>query len=286
MAMRNLKNWIKKKFNWESLPPNKRWLIKFRLFNVLTLVLKFFPFSLTSLCIFFGSDKWGSHFYTPVYENIFRRFRLKKINFLEIGVGGYEDPYLGGESIFLWQAYFPFAKLFFIDIVDKTHFSSGRIKVLQGSQDDAEFLRTMAYEAKKFDIIIDDGSHINHHQIKSFETLFPFLSDGGIYVIEDTQTSYWPSYGGSTKTKESKNSCMYYFLNLADELNYGEYLDERNLPNEFNKKITEIHFHHNLIIVIKGNNNQVSATKRYSAVELRKLMTFLPDAKNQKEISN
>ena len=37
-----------------------------------------------------------------------------------------------------------------------------------------------------FDIIIDDGSHINRDVIVSFEQLFPLLNDKGLYIIEDT----------------------------------------------------------------------------------------------------
>ncbi len=37
-----------------------------------------------------------------------------------------------------------------------------------------------------FDIIIDDGSHMNRDVIKSFELLFPLLNDNGIYIVEDT----------------------------------------------------------------------------------------------------
>ena len=36
-----------------------------------------------------------------------------------------------------------------------------------------------------FDIIIDDGSHDPKDQIKSFESLFPSLKCGGVYVVED-----------------------------------------------------------------------------------------------------
>ena len=277
---RKLKKWIKKILKWESLSSRKRWSIKFQLFDISTYIFNFLPLSLTSLCSFYGSDKWGDHFYTLVYDNIFRSLRRKKINLLEIGVGGYADPYSGGESIFLWKAYFPFARLFFIDIVDKTHFSQNRVRVVQGSQDDANVLLNVVREAGEFDIIIDDGSHINHHQIASFETLFSSLKEGGIYVIEDTQTSYWPSFGGGgNKTREYENSCMRYFLRLADELNYGEYLDEEYSPGKFNKKIIEISFHHNLIVVIKGNNDQVSVVGSKNISKLKRPISFHSDEK-------
>jgi len=87
---------------------------------------------------------------------------------LEIGVGGYDNPYSGGESIFLWKSYFPFARLFFVGIVDKTHFSQSRVKVFAGSQDDVNILQGVVDAAGKFNVIIDDGSHVNRHQIESF----------------------------------------------------------------------------------------------------------------------
>lgn len=285
MNSRRLKNWVKSFFKWESLSASKRWSIKFRLFNVVALVFNFLPLSLTPLCRFYGSDK-GSHLFTPVYEKIFSALRYKKINLLEIGVGGYEDPYSGGESIFLWKSYFPFARLFFLDIVDKTHFSKGRVKVFQGSQNDADILQNVVREAGELDVIIDDGSHINQHQIESFEILFPSLKDGGIYVIEDTQTSYWPRFGGGGhQTKEYENSCMRYFLRLADELNYGEYLDKKFSPSEINKKIIEVSFYHNMIVVMKGDNRQVAIIESEDVSELKQPMDFKADAEHPSNVN-
>jgi hypothetical protein len=42
-----------------------------------------------------------------------------------------------------------------------------------------------------WDIIIDDGSHLPEHQLVSFTALFPFVRPGGVYVIEDIETSYF-----------------------------------------------------------------------------------------------
>ena len=269
MNSRRLKSWVKSFLKWESLSASKRWSIKFRLFNLVALVFNFLPLGLTPICRFYGSDK-ESHLFTPIYDKIFSSLRYKKINLLEIGVGGYEDPYSGGESIFLWKSYFPFARLFFLDIVDKTHFSQGRVKVFQGSQNDADILQNVVREAGELDVIIDDGSHINQHQIETFEILFPFLKDGGIYVIEDTQTSYWPRFGGGAhQTKEYEKSCMRYFLRLSDELNYGEYLDKKFSPSEINKKIIEVSFYHNMIVVMKGDNRQVAIIESEDVSELK-----------------
>ena len=40
-----------------------------------------------------------------------------------------------------------------------------------------------------FDIIIDDGSHINSHQIFSVENLIPHLLPHGFYVMEDIHSA-------------------------------------------------------------------------------------------------
>ena len=37
----------------------------------------------------------------------------------------------------------------------------------------------------------DDGSHLPTHQRVSFEALWPAVVPGGLYAIEDIETSYW-----------------------------------------------------------------------------------------------
>jgi hypothetical protein len=56
-----------------------------------------------------------------------------------------------------------------------------------------------------FDIIIDDASHINWHQIKTIETLIPSLRPGGFYVIEDIHSACldWPANVGKSTSSES-----------------------------------------------------------------------------------
>jgi hypothetical protein len=41
---------------------------------------------LPALATIHGSDKWGSHWYTPHYERPFKPLRWKKLKILEIGV--------------------------------------------------------------------------------------------------------------------------------------------------------------------------------------------------------
>ena len=126
---------------------------------------------------------------------------MQTLNILEIGIGGYDDPRSGGGSLRMWRTYFPNSR-FPIDIVDKSPHDERRITTFMGSQTDEEFLADVIGRIGKVDIIIDDGSHRNDHVLQSFRFLFPLLDNGGIYVVEDTQTSYWTEYGGHKPRNE------------------------------------------------------------------------------------
>ncbi len=209
---------------------------------------------LNKLATHFGTDKWGSHYYTPHYAFHFRKFKFKKVNLLEIGVGGWEGPLTGGGSLRMWKKYFPFGNIFSIDIHDKTALQENRITIMQGSQTDEIFLDRLLEKMGVPDIIIDDGSHVNEHVLTTFRLLFPKLRSGGIYVIEDVQTSYWENYGGSTRP--DKLTIMNFFKDLADGLNYEEI--EGKEPSYYNRNITSIQFYHNLIFIYKGENAEGS----------------------------
>ena len=95
-----------------------------------------FYFNLSKIALCHKTDKFGYHFYTPHYQKHFNSFRFKKIKLLEIGVGGYKEPLIGGNSLRMWKSYFPFAKIFSIDIFEKSFLQERRIRIFQGSQID------------------------------------------------------------------------------------------------------------------------------------------------------
>ncbi len=232
---------------------------KLKLKNLVTDFKAFgFGFNLDRLGKIYKTDKIVGHFYTPHYQLHFKKFKFKKINLLEIGVGGYESPYEGGKSLRMWKKYFPFGKIFSIDIYDKSPLQESRIKIFKGSQVDKEFIDKVINEIGIIDIIIDDGSHINEHVIETFRMLFPKLRDGGIYVIEDTQTSYWEEYGGDSNDLNNPKTMLNFFKSLTDSLNNKEFIKSNYEPNYYDKKIISIHFYHNLIFVYKGENDEES----------------------------
>lgn len=214
--------------------------------------------NLTTLAQFYNCDKWGAHFYTPHYENHFRSFKKKNIILLEIGIGGYSNSNTGGASLKMWKHFFKKGSIYGIDIYDKSSLEENRIKTFKGSQIDKVFLEEVIENIGKPDLIIDDGSHINDHIIESFRILFPNLRSGGIYVIEDIQTSYWPEYGGNSKNIESSKNAINFFRGLVHGLNFQEMLIEDYQPSYFDLNITSIHFYHNLIFIYKGENDESS----------------------------
>ena len=209
------------------------------------------PGDLTSLAKVYKTDKWGRHFYTPVYEQYFRPFRYKQISLLEIGVGGYEKPFNGGDSLRMWKRYFPDGKIIGIDLYDKSALKENRIDIVQGDQADHAFLKKLTHLKGPFDMIIDDGSHVQSHILASFESLFPLLNPGGIYVIEDTQTSYRPKFEGSTSSMTTISSAMNYFIARGHAVNRQEWMKDEQTPDIPDQGIASISFYHNMIVITK-----------------------------------
>jgi hypothetical protein len=216
----------------------------------------FFGAGLDLLAALSGTDKYGVHHYTPVYEALARPLRRQPVRLLELGVGGYGHG-LGGESLLMWAAYFRRGRIYGLDIEDKTALSRGRINVVQCSQTDRTRLEALGAEIGPFDFVIDDGSHVSAHQIESFRILWPFVKDGGWYVVEDVQTSYWPNYGGGTPgSPRHQSSCMGFFKSLADSVNECEFLERPGA--ETAPSIGHIAFHHNLIVLRKDESRRTS----------------------------
>ena len=225
---------------------------------------------LTSIAKKHGTDKADGHFYMLHYETHFSKFKNEKINLLEIGVGGYDKPDEGGASLRMWKEFFKRGNIFGIDIYDKHLLEEERITIFKGSQTDRAFLTSVINETGPLDIIIDDGSHINSHVINSFNILFPLLKVGGIYAIEDIQTSYWPDHGGNSFNLNKSDTTMNFFKKLTDGLNYEEFDNPYYKPSDFDKHIVSIHFYHNLIFLYKGLNNEGSLAARNDPVRKKK----------------
>lgn len=188
--------------------------------------------------------KWENYF--DVYDEMLLPFVDKHPKVLEIGVAH-------GGSLEMWIEYFEGKlDLYGVDInkeyldykFDDAHVQYSCVD--QGSQ---EHWDAYLSDNKRFDIIVDDGSHVMNDQIVTLLNLFPKLNNNGIYLIEDTHTSYWNAYGGGLK-KES--SCIEFCKHLADLL-HAPHINETP-PPKLKEVFVDLHsvtFYNSLILLKK-----------------------------------
>lgn len=209
--------------------------------------------SLNSSC-----DKFEHYF--PLYEKWFSKYIDKSPKILEIGVQ------FGG-SAEMWSKYFgKGTKIIGVDINPSCH-ETEYLDLIIGDQGSKEFWEENFIKKglKDFDIIIDDGSHNNPHQILTLKKTYNLLKDGGIYWCEDTHTSYYPNNirnindGGIC----NPNSFIEYTKKLIDVINEyhtrnavgvgkfnGDTIDEELLS--LYAKIQGIHFYDSIVVIEKG----------------------------------
>ncbi|WP_259400362.1 hypothetical protein [Roseovarius sp. SCSIO 43702] len=151
--------------------------------------------NLTDLADHYGSDKGSAkHRYTEFYHMLFHPYRQRKIAFLEMGllIGGPEhgmdaDRETGDlPSIRMWMDYFPKAQIHGLDVSDFSWFKHDRFTFHRCDMENpAEIAASMQEIDGALDIVLDDASHASHHQQNAFLEIFPRLTSGGLYVIED-----------------------------------------------------------------------------------------------------
>jgi SAM-dependent methyltransferase len=123
------------------------------------------------------------HNYTRQYDTLLKDFINKPIKYLEIGI------FNGGSIKAFKEAFGKSTCILGLDIDKRCkeyEDVDNNIFVEIGDATDANFIKTITEKYGTFDVILDDGSHVNRDVIKSFELLFPLLNTNGLYIIEDT----------------------------------------------------------------------------------------------------
>lgn len=195
-----------------------------------------------------GCDKSSLHHgYCDIYSSYFKWPLPPNFRMLEIGYGGYEDPNAGGESARMWKEWEPGLDLTVVDIHQKANIPEG-VKFIQGSQTDVRTYLGLF----PFDVIIDDGSHMNGDIIETFGILWELLNPGGLYIVEDMHSSYDAYYPDScaipVPVSTFTGTAMEYFTHLAHQVNKSFFDGRYHKPYN----IEFIHFYKDLVIIKKA----------------------------------
>lgn len=149
------------------------------------------------------TDKAITHFYCDNYEKYLSGLRDKEFVMWEIGVAG-------GASMKMWREFFPNAKVYGID----NNPDCAGEGIFIGDQADEKFLGETLEKTGAPLIVVDDSSHVGDLTIKTFEYLFPRISDGGLYFIEDCSTFYSKTYSGEFEAN-GRSKVFNFFSGLA-----------------------------------------------------------------------
>lgn len=128
--------------------------------------------------------------YLDVYERALGGLRGRPIDLLELGVDK-------GGSLQMWSAYFIEGRVFGFDLAPPDISYPDNVRTAAGDQGKAEDLEAaiQGWGVDRFDIVIDDASHLGHLAAASFAHLFgQRLKPGGLYIIEDWGTGYWDQW--------------------------------------------------------------------------------------------
>jgi hypothetical protein len=150
----------------------------------------------------YASDKEDRHSYGWVYADLIGSKTSPKI--LEIGLGSLNGfPYGGlapGGSIKAWRDAYPDATIVGADIDKEAVEAIDEIGIVvdQTSTDSLLSLKSRINKFEGFDLIVDDGFHDPHANIRTYLALHESLSNGGFFVIEDvhfTLLNFWRVVG-------------------------------------------------------------------------------------------
>jgi hypothetical protein len=186
-------------------------------------------------------DKWVHYF--AIYDRHLARWRGTDVRVLEIGTfrGGGLDAlraYLG-----------PDARLVGADIDQVAADVARRRHVVElGDQTDPDFLRAVHEKHGPFDVVIDDGGHSMQQQLVSAEALIPLVADGGVYIVEDTHTSYWPEYDGGLRRE---GTFLEWAKSLVDEVNAHHWSTDADV-GPIARRLQGLHVYDSVVVLDVG----------------------------------
>jgi len=146
--------------------------------------------------------------YLSIYESLFRPWQERPITIVEFGV-------LNGGSLQLWKQFFhPGSRIIGVDANPECRrLEELGVEIFLVDQESNSSLDNFWKRVGNVDIVIDDGAHTNVSTVKTFLSSLEHINHPGLYICEDTQTSFDPLFGNP-----SRNSFISIQRNLVEFL--------------------------------------------------------------------
>jgi hypothetical protein len=206
------------------------------------------------------SDKWSRYF--DVYQRYLEKYEGKNITFVEVGVQN-------GGSLEMWSKFFGSeSKLCGIDVDPKClnlKYDNPNVHIILGDQENSSFWDDFLAHLGPIDVFIDDGGHFMKQQINTFEKVWPKIKKNGVYICEDTHTSYFESYNAGYKEPSSFIEYSKDFvdiLHLTDTKMYEEIIGvnynhiinshENLVKKKFAWDLSSIHYYDSMVVIEKN----------------------------------
>jgi hypothetical protein len=170
---------------------------------------------------------------------------------LEIGI-------MAGQSVQMWNDYFPAATIFAMDwfihdLVISNLAPLDRVYLLVSNCQDTTVLPKLILQLESIEFIVDDGPHSVQAQEKTLFNYWRYLKPGGLYVIEDID--YVTNFGQNFQQHPEKlqpftreimrQNSVYLVDTLVGHRAYEEF--QRRSPNSTVSRV----LHNSYMLVIR-----------------------------------
>ena len=195
-------------------------------------------------------DKWLPYF--DVYETYFSKYRGQQLTFVEVGVQG-------GGSMQMWRKYFgPAANIYGIDISpDILNLPLNEAVLKVGDQEDLAFWDNALKDIGEIDCFVDDGGHTMLQQINTLIKVWPMIKEGGVFICEDTHTSYYSDWGNGYCRSWTMMEFSKKIVDLVNLYHIQQHNEDSKIPNDILnifRDVGSIHYYDSMIVFVKGKS--------------------------------
>ena len=187
--------------------------------------------------------------YFDIYDEILKKYVGKRISFVEIGI-------LDGGSLFMWRDFLgENARIIGVDLnPEAVKWRDHGFEIVIGDQSDPNFWLQFFQEIGDVDVLLDDGGHRNDQQIVTLESALPRILDGGMIIVEDTQTSFM-------KFESFRKYTFVHYLQAKIQALYARSGELRLSKERYSELVHSIEFFTG-ICVVKVDRTKCAPTNR------------------------